>query len=374
MLGNAPSLFRQGPPVWVRLVVFLMLSISLMVVDVRWRVLDTARQTLGMAVYPFQYVMLLPRDVARQFADWLDTAARIRAEDEAERQRRIEVAQLATHAAQLAEENSQLRRLLGVNEQRPDDPAVLVELLYESRTQFEQRLIINKGSLAGLRAGNPLIDENGLVGQVVRTGTVTAEVALLTDRAVSVPVQVLRNGLRAIAFPADEPGKVELRFVPVDADIAVEDVLVTSGLGGWFPAGLPVARIETVAPDPVTGYARIVAQPLAGWDRYRHFLVLRTQGTDLASIDPAGKEGEAPAATGVKPTPSAAAQPGSGERPGMAPSAASGSPSGAAASAPATTPSGTAPAAGAKPNAPGAGAATPPGAASARPAPAANGG
>ncbi|MBU4612434.1 rod shape-determining protein MreC [Achromobacter sp. GG226] len=284
MLGNAPSLFRQGPPIWVRLVVFLMLSISLMVVDVRWRVLDTARQTLGMAVYPFQYVMLLPRDVARQFADWLDTAARIRAEDEAERQRRIEVAQLATHAAQLAEENSQLRRLLGVNEQRPDDPAVLVELLYESRTQFEQRLIINKGSLAGLRAGNPLIDENGLVGQVVRTGKVTAEVALLTDRAVSVPVQVLRNGLRAIAFPADEPGKVELRFVPVDADIAVEDVLVTSGLGGWFPAGLPVARIETVAPDPVTGYARIVARPLAGWDRYRHFLVLRSQGIRAARV------------------------------------------------------------------------------------------
>ncbi len=294
MLGNAPSLFRHGPPAWVRLLVFLMLSISLMVVDVRWRVLDTARQTIGMAVYPFQYVMLLPRDVARQFADWLDTAARIRAEDEAERQRRIEVAQLATHAAQLAEENSQLRRLLGVNEQRPDDPAVLVELLYESRTQFEQRLIINKGSLAGLRDGNPLIDENGLVGQVVRTGKVTAEVALLTDRAVSVPVQVLRNGLRAIAFPADEPGKVELRFVPVDADIAQGDVLVTSGLGGWFPAGLPVARIETVAPDPVTGYARIVASPLAGWDRFRHFLVLRTQGTDLQAIDPANVTADGP--------------------------------------------------------------------------------
>ncbi|GAA5232692.1 rod shape-determining protein MreC [Verticiella sediminum] len=286
MLGSAPSLFRHGPPAWVRLSIFLLLAVSMMVVDARWRVLDVARQYIGVAVYPFQYVMLLPRDAARQLTDWLDTAERIRAEDEAQRQRRIEVAQLATYAAQLLEENAQLRRLLGAAQQAPADPAVLVELLYESRTQVEQRLIINKGEFAGIKAGNPLIDQNGVVGQVVRAGSVTSEVALLTDRVVSVPVQVLRNGVRAIAFPAATPGKLELRYVPVDADILVDDLLVTSGLGGWFPAGLPVARVEEVAHDPVTGYARVVAQPVAGLDRYRHFLVLRTSGTDLQSIEP----------------------------------------------------------------------------------------
>lgn len=286
MVGTPPSLFRQGSPAWARLLIFLLLSLSLMVVDARWRVLDVARQYIAVAVYPFQYAMLLPRDAARQLVDWLDTAARIRAEDEAEQRRRIEVAQLATHAARLAEENSQLRRLLGVREQRTGDPSLLAELLYESRSQFEQRLIINKGSRAGVQAGNPLIDQNGLVGQVVRAGPLTSEVALVTDRAVSVPVQVLRNGLRAIAFPDAAPGKLELRYVPVDADIVVGDVLVASGLGGWFPAGIVVARIESFEPDPVSGYARVVAQPVAGLDQYRHYLVLLTSGTDLRSIDP----------------------------------------------------------------------------------------
>src|SRR5690606_17340363 len=130
---------------------------------------------------------------ARQLADWLDTAARIRKEGEAEQQREIELAQLATYATRLAEENRQLRRLLGVREQSEGLPPVLVELPYESRTQFEQRLIINKGMEAGVHAGNPLIDQKGLVGQVVRSGSYTSEVALVTDSSVSVPIQVLRN-------------------------------------------------------------------------------------------------------------------------------------------------------------------------------------
>jgi len=285
MLGSAPSLFRQGPPAWARLGVCLVLSVSLMVVDARWRVLDVARQYIAVAVYPFQFVMLLPRDAARQLTDWLDTAARIRTENEAEKQRRIEVAHLAAFATRLSEENSQLRRLLGVTEQRAADPAVLVELLYEARTQFDQRLIINKGTEAGIQSGNPLIDENGLVGQVVRAGSLTSEVALITDRTISVPVQVLRNGLRAIAFSSVEPGKLELRYVPVDADIVVGDVLVASGLGGWFPAGVPVARVESVAPDQVSGYARVVVQPVAGLDRNRHFLVLLTSATSLGDVD-----------------------------------------------------------------------------------------
>src|SRR5690606_21483521 len=290
MLGSAPSLFRQGPPAWARLGVCLVLSVSLMVVDVRWRVLEVARQYIAVAVYPFQFVMLLPRDAARQLTDWLDTAARIRVENEAEKQRRIEVAQLAAFATRLSEENSQLRRLLGVTEQRAGDPAVLVELLYEARTQFDQRLIINRGTQAGIQNGNPLIDENGLVGQVVRAGSLTSEVALITDRTVSVPVQVLRNGLRAIAFSSVEPGKLELRYVPVDADIVVGDILVTSGLGGWFPAGVPVARVESVAPDQVSGYARVVVQPVAGLDRNRHFLVLLTTGTTVQNIEPEPEE------------------------------------------------------------------------------------
>src|SRR5690606_31073344 len=141
MLGSAPSLFRQGPPGWAKLFGFLAVCITLMVADARWHVLEVARYYLSATLYPFQYVMMLPRDAARQFTGWLDTAARIRAESEALQRQRIELAQLVTYASRLAEENSQLRRLLGVVEEGEGPPTVLVELLYESRTQVNQRLI-----------------------------------------------------------------------------------------------------------------------------------------------------------------------------------------------------------------------------------------
>ncbi len=298
MLGSAPSLFRQGPPGWAKVFGFIAVCVALMLADARWRVLEVARYYLSAAVYPFQYVMMLPRDAARQFTGWLDAAARIRAEAEALQRQRIELAQLATYASRLAEENSQLRRLLGVVEEGEGPPTVLVELLYESRTSVDQRLIINKGRNAGIAAGMPVIDEKGLVGQVVRAGPVTAEVALITDRLVSVPVQVLRNGLRALAFADAQPGKLELRYVPIDADVDEGDLLVTSGLGGWFPAGVPVAEVELVRPDPVSGYARIVARPLASADHYRHFLVLLTEGLDREKLDPDTGSSEPPAVSG----------------------------------------------------------------------------
>ncbi len=298
MPGTAPSLFRHGPPGWARLATFAVVALALMVVDARLQMLDVARHYIGIGLHPFQTVMRLPRDGARQVADWLDTAARIRAEDEAESRRRIELAQLATHAARLAEENRQLRRLLGVSDDRTGAPTVLVELLYEVRTQFDQRLIINKGQNAGIDAGMPVINERGLVGQVVRAGAFTAEVALLTDRAVSVPVQVLRNGLRAIAYADATPGKLELRYVPADADLLAGDLLVTSGLGGWFAPGVPVARVEEVVPDLVSGYAGVLAQPVAELDHHRHFLVQLTEGVDPilrdADGNPVQPGGEAP--------------------------------------------------------------------------------
>ncbi len=298
MPGTAPSLFRHGPPGWARLVALGVLALTLMVVDSRWQVLDVARYYIGVGLHPFQTVMRVPRDGARQVADWLDTAARIRAEDEAESRRRIELAQLATHAARLAEENRQLRRLLGVSDDRTGAPTVLVELLYEIRTQFDQRLIISKGYNVGIRAGMPVINERGLVGQVVRAGAINAEVALLTDRTVSVPVQVLRNGLRAIAYADATPGKLELRYVPADADLLAGDLLVTSGLGGWFAPGVPVARVEEVVADPVSGYASVVAQPVAELDHHRHFLVQLTEGVDPVIRDADGE----PVPPGAEPT------------------------------------------------------------------------
>src|SRR5690606_32865461 len=143
------------------------------------------------------------------------------------------------------------------------------------------RLIFNKGAREGISPGMPVIDEGGVVGQIVRVTPFTAEAALLTDDQVSIPVQVLRNGLRLIAFGGGEVGKLEVRYLSAGVDVQLGDELVTSGIGGLFPAGLSVGRVEKVDLDPGTGFARAIVEPLSHPERYRHFLVLRVDVDDV---------------------------------------------------------------------------------------------
>ncbi|GAA0514555.1 rod shape-determining protein MreC [Pigmentiphaga sp. GD03639] len=275
MQYSPPSFFKQGPPALVRLAFFVFLSLVMLVVDTRMRALDALREAVSVVLYPFQRVMLLPRDGVRYVADFFEVNSSVQQEIELMRRQRIEMAQSTAQAAQLASENAQLRRLLGASERVPA-PAVLVQVLYESRDAFSRRLIIDKGSHYGIIAGMPVIDDGGVVGQVVRTSPMTSEVALLTDRVQSIPIQVLRNGLRGITSGGEIPGRLGLRFMASDADIQVGDTLVTSGLDGIYPEGLPVATVESVERDASSGFARILCKPVAGVDRYRHFLVLQT--------------------------------------------------------------------------------------------------
>ncbi|MCB5363699.1 rod shape-determining protein MreC [Pusillimonas sp. CC-YST705] len=275
-------LFKRGPAAEVRLVVYVVLALSMMVVDARWRVLDPARQVVAVALYPFQRLVMLPRDLMAGIDNWTNAASLVRSEKEALQSQRIELAQVATHAAQLAAENQQLRRLLGVVEQVRQS-SVAVEVLYEPVNAFTRHLVLNKGSDSGIAPGMPVIDEGGIVGQIVRVTPFTSEAALVTDERVSVPVQVLRNGLRLIAFGGNASGKVEVRYLTGDTDLKAGDVLVTSGVGGLFPAGLPVAQIDEVRHDPATGFAMAEATPLSHPERYRHFLVLLVGNSDPAT-------------------------------------------------------------------------------------------
>lgn len=281
-------LFRRGPAAELRLFILVVVAIALMIVDSRWQTLEPVRQAVSVAIYPFQRLMLAPRDVFEHIDSWNHAAARVRSEKEALQRQRTELAQLSTHAAQLATENEQLRRLLNVSD-TVTQQAIAVQVLYEPANVFSQHLVFNKGSSSGIAPGMPVIDEGGVVGQVVRVTPFTSEAALLTDEKVSIPVQVLRNGLRLIAFGGHAGGQVEIRYLNENVDIESGDTLVTSGIGGLFPAGLPVARIQTVEHDTATGFARALASPLSHPERYRHFLVLRIVDTspELQSLNSA---------------------------------------------------------------------------------------
>lgn len=269
-------LFRRGPAAEVRLAVFVLLSVLLLITDARWPVLEPARQAISMVIYPFQRAAMAPAEITQYVDTWMNATALVHSEKEALQRQRIELAQVSTHAAQLAAENEQLRRLLQVAD-TVTQPAVAVEVFYEPPNAFNRRLVFNKGSKHGIHPGMPVIDEGGVVGQVVRVTAYTAEAALITDDKVSIPVQVLRNGLRLVAFGGHSAAKIEARYLTNEVDLKVGDTLITSGIGGLFPAGLPVAEVESIDFDPATGFAVAVGQPLSHPERYRHFLVLLVQ-------------------------------------------------------------------------------------------------
>jgi len=288
-------LFRRGPAAEIILAFLVLSSIALMFTDATWTKTNPVRHAIATTLYPFQRLVLFPRDMLTTFDEWANAAALIKTENEALQRQRIALAQVSTNAALLSAENTQLRRLLGVLESAVDRPTVVVEVLYEPVNAFTRRIVFNKGSRAGIAQGMPVIDESGVVGQITRVTPMSSEAAMLTDEIVSIPVQVLRNGLRLIAFGSNTPGKVEVRYFSSDADLREGDELVTSGVGGVFPAGLSVGKIDHVERNPASGFARAEAKPSSHPERYRHFLVLQVPvgdgPTPLTPSASATKEG-----------------------------------------------------------------------------------
>lgn len=268
-----PPLFNQGVSARARLAFFSFLAVALLVVDSRVKALETIRLGVGVVLYPIQQALLVPRDVAARVGEYFTTVANLTRENDALKRAAIEHALLVQQARSLAAENAQLRRLAGLRE-RLDTPAVTAQVLYESRDRFTNKIVLDRGAQDGIVAGSPVLDGVGVVGQVTRVFPLTAEVTLLTDKDQVIPVQILRNGLRGVAYGGVDAGLLELRFMPVNADIVQGDQLVTSGLDGVYPPGLPVATVARVERNVKDQFARVVLAPSAGVHNHTQLLVL----------------------------------------------------------------------------------------------------
>lgn len=266
-----PPLFNQGVSARARLAFFSFLAIALIVVDARIQVLDTLRVGVGVVLYPMQRVLLIPRDAVAAIGEYFTSVSRLTRENEALRREAIERAQVAQQAAALAAENAQLQRLLGARE-RANAPTVLARVLYESRDRFSRKLVVDQGANIGLRAGQPVLDDRGVVGQITRVFPLTAELTLLTDRDQSIAVQLLRNGLRGVVF--GDGDQLELRFMASNADIQEGDQAVTSGIDGLYPPGLAVGTVTRVQRADKEQFARIELRPAAGLNQHSLLLVL----------------------------------------------------------------------------------------------------
>ncbi|MCU0951983.1 MAG: rod shape-determining protein MreC [Burkholderiaceae bacterium] len=273
MQSGPPPLFNQGVSARARLAFFSFLAIALIVVDSRVKALETVRLGLGVALYPLQQAMQVPGELVERVGQYFTSVAALSRENESLKRQAVERASQLVQAEQLRVENEQLRKLLSARA-RVDSPGVVAQVMYESRDRFSRKLVIDKGSSDSLKPGQPVIDAVGVVGQVTRVFPVTSEVTLITDKEQTIPVQVLRNGLRGVAYGGVEPGTLDLRFMASNADINQGDVAVTSGLDGVYPAGLPVATVARVERNVRDQFARIVLMPSAGVHSNAHVLVL----------------------------------------------------------------------------------------------------
>ncbi|GAB3629499.1 rod shape-determining protein MreC [Pandoraea terrae] len=274
MQYSPPPLFKQGPSALARLICFVALAIGLLVVDSHYNTLERVRSVVGTALYPVQRLMLLPRDAILGVAGFFATEDHLSTENRILRARNLDLSIQAQRNDQLTTENEHLRQLLSLRGQMPV-PSIPAEIEYDTRDPFTQRVVIDRGSKHGVKLGAPVVTEQGLLGQVSRVFLLQSEVTLLTDKDQAVPVQVTRSGVHSVVYGGLRGGVLDLRFIPLSADVKAGDEIATSGLDGIYPAGLPVARIVKVDRVSDTAFARILCQPVAQLRSQRQVLVLQ---------------------------------------------------------------------------------------------------
>ncbi len=300
MEHSPPAFFNRGPAPLVRLAFFASLSLALLVLDARFRYTEGMRSVLALAVYPLQSLATMPAALAERISGYFASQSQLREENAELRAKLLAISQAAQRYEAAQAETGQLRRLIGAAERLPLK-ATAAEILYNGRDPYSRKVVIDKGSQSSVRAGSPVVDENGVVGQVTRVHALSSEVTLLTDKEQAIPVQVVRNGLRAVAFGAGSSGMLELRFMAANAEIQNGDKLVTSGIDGTYPPGLPVATVARIERDAAYAFARIVCQPAAGVESGGYVLVLGGQSGRLAYPEQTGPEGEKRTAKFRKP-------------------------------------------------------------------------
>ena len=324
----------------MRLLVFAVLSAALMVVDARFDTLKPMRSQMGLVLTPFYWLADLPVRVWDGVSDQFTSRSTLIAENEKLKAESLLMQRRLQKLATLTEQNVRLRELLN-SSALVDEKVLVSELIGVDPNPFTHRILIDKGEKDGVFLGQPVLDARGLMGQVVEVMPYTARVLLLTDTTHSIPVQVNRNGLRAIASGTGNPERLELRHVADTADIKEGDLLVSSGLGQRFPAGYPVATVKEVIHDSGQPFAIVRAVPTAALNRSRYMLLVfsDTRSPEERANDAAKAQEAADR--------EAAAQPAVGEATsgGQAAPTATNPPAAPAAPAPAPAPAAPAPAA-----------------------------
>lgn len=248
-----------------------------MVVDANFSVLKPVRSSAGLVLTPLYWVAELPVRGFDNLVQVFTSRTEILAENEKLRAETLLIKRRLQKLALLTEQNLRLRELLN-SSALFEEQVLAAELLGVDPSPQTHRLIIDKGSQQGVYLGQPVLDARGVVGLVVEVMPYSARVLLMTDATHSLPVQVTRNGLRAIASGTGSPDLIELRYITNVADIKEGDLLITSGMGQKFPAGYPVAVVTNIVRGTGQPFATVQAEPMAALNRSRYFLLVFSEG------------------------------------------------------------------------------------------------
>ena len=270
-----PPFFKRGPAPLARLSFYAALSLSLIFIDSRVQTLELLRQSVSFVTQPLQQLAHAPAKAFENAGDYFSSISRLQDENARIKRAQLDSAEALLRLNQLEAENDRLRRLLEVKSRQKTEGRV-AQILYSARDPFSRRIIVDKGQQDKIAAGQPVVDDAGLIGQVTRVFPFVSEVKLITDKDQAVPVQIVRNGLRSVVFGIDS-GKLELRFLPANADVQNGDILVTSGLDGVFLPGLPVARVTHIERGTSYSFARIFCEPIAGVENHGEVMIIEAR-------------------------------------------------------------------------------------------------
>jgi rod shape-determining protein MreC len=265
-----------------RCVLYSLLALALIIVDKRYAHLVKIRQFLSVVAYPVQVAVASPFEGWHWFRDSVTTRDALRA-DKTKLEAELRVAQFRLQRYEALEAETQRLRALRENTAGVTDRFLIGDVMNVDLDAFRERVLVDKGASDGIYVGQAVLDSGGVFGQVARVGQLTSEVILVSDAAHAIPVQINRNGLRTVAVGTGDTNRLKLPYLPTSADVVAGDLLVTSGLGGGFPAGYPVGTIAEVKRDPAQSLADVDVKPAAALDRSREllFVWLKPQAAEL---------------------------------------------------------------------------------------------
>ncbi|RKZ60485.1 MAG: rod shape-determining protein MreC [Gammaproteobacteria bacterium] len=267
------TLFTRGPSATFRMAVLVVASIVLMTVDHRWQSLELVRGALSSVIYPLQYTIDLPIRLY-YWSDEVFSSRQVLLEKNREFEARHLENRVQLQKLDIIEkENERLRELLSATS-KTTERLLISEIINVDVDPYKQLILLNKGSSSDVYRGQPIIDAQGIMGQIIHVSPLSSTAMLITDASHALPVQIDRTGLRANAFGTGKMDQLNLRHLPHNIDIQIGDTLITSGLGGVFPPNYPVARITKVERPAGEPFATVIAIPLAQLDKSREVLLV----------------------------------------------------------------------------------------------------